>query len=41
MSQIKSECDRINLLPEGSSPYIVLGIKEDSDENVKKKRIEI
>lgn len=35
MSQINPECERIDQLPEGSSPYIVLGINEDSDENVK------
>ena len=35
MTDIDRECERIYQLPEGSSPHIVLGINEDSDENVK------
>ena len=35
MSVIDPECKRIDQLREGSSPHIVLGIPEDSDENVK------
>jgi hypothetical protein len=35
MTDIDPECQRIYELLEGSSPHIVLGINEDSDENVK------
>jgi hypothetical protein len=35
MSEINSNCDRINKLPKGAPPHIVLGIPEGSDENLK------